>query len=539
MFYSMISWGQNIELVKDINLDGYSNPRLFVENDNLLYFIANDGVHGYEYWVTDGTSDGTKLLKDIGPLYPIYPISYDNKLYFKGYTDEDGDALWVTDGTESGTQLFKDFNSNNNFSPLGSFVVFKDKLYFGTKSGGYSVDLWVTDGTEGGTYLVKDFSTISNYSDGLATEMKPIVFGDKFYFFAHDCIDKFDIDNCNGWALWSSDGTESGTQIVKDINPTNTSLNYLGNLTVCNDKLYFTGNDGVHGTELWVTDGTESGTQMVKDIISGDGFGNPYELITYNDKLYFNANDGIHGTELWVTDGTEGGTNMVKDILPGEDFGSPINMTLFNNKIYFSARSNASRYDLYVSDGTENGTQVVTSKKFLNHSSNLTVFNDKLYFLDGNNERKLWVTDGTDLGTYELAPSGSFFDPLSDTTQLMVFQNALYLAANWSSQGSELWRITDSSLSNTKIQMTSNLLIFPNPTSNELFIKGGPINEKNLTIELIDVLGKTTVRLAKEPSITNNSEISVDLSNIANGLYIITIKSNDSIIHRSKIIKTD
>ena len=34
---------------------------------NRVYFIADDGVHGLELWVTDGTSGGTKLLKDVNP----------------------------------------------------------------------------------------------------------------------------------------------------------------------------------------------------------------------------------------------------------------------------------------------------------------------------------------------------------------------------------------------------------------------------------------------------------------------------------------
>jgi len=41
-----------------------------------------------------------------------------------------------------------------------------------------------------------------------------------------------------------------------------------------NGKLYFNANDGVHGRELWATDGTEAGTQLVKDISPGrDSYG--------------------------------------------------------------------------------------------------------------------------------------------------------------------------------------------------------------------------------------------------------------------------
>jgi ELWxxDGT repeat protein len=34
-------------------------------------------------------------------------------------------------------------------------------------------------------------------------------------------------------------------------------------------KLFFTAGDGVHGRELWTSDGTEAGTVLVKDIKPG------------------------------------------------------------------------------------------------------------------------------------------------------------------------------------------------------------------------------------------------------------------------------
>ena len=51
----------------------------------------------------------------------------------------------------------------------------------------------------------------------------------------------------------------------------------------------------------------------------------PKHLTVYNNKLYFSADDGTHGHELWVYDGTNTPT-MVADININEDsynYGSP------------------------------------------------------------------------------------------------------------------------------------------------------------------------------------------------------------------------
>src|SRR5690606_11747184 len=115
-----------------------------------------------------------------------------------------------------------------------------------------------------------------------------------------------------------------GTQMVKDINPGGQSYWYPSDrpglaptMAEFNDKLYFTAVHDSFGAELWVTDGTEAGTEMVIDIDEDNGVGpttnysGPYNLTVMNDKLYFTTSNDAYGHQLWVTEGTAETTQII------------------------------------------------------------------------------------------------------------------------------------------------------------------------------------------------------------------------------------
>ena len=110
--------------------------------------------------------------------------------------------------------------------------------------------------------------------------------------------------------------------MVADINSGAGDSNPM-TLTVFDNLMFFTANDGVHGKELWVSDGTAAGTTIVKDINVGlgDGFDSRLvlEFFEFENELIFRATDGVHGQELWVSDGTSSGTQMIVDSSPGND----------------------------------------------------------------------------------------------------------------------------------------------------------------------------------------------------------------------------
>ena len=64
-----------------------------------------------------------------------------------------------------------------------------------------------------------------------------------------------------GDELWKSDGTSSGTTMVKDIWP-GIQSGAAGNFSKLINKLLFTGNDGVSGYTTWQSDGSAEGTKI-------------------------------------------------------------------------------------------------------------------------------------------------------------------------------------------------------------------------------------------------------------------------------------
>ena len=94
-------------------------------------------------------------------------------------------------------------------------------------------------------------------------------------------------DNTDGWELWVSDGTEEGTEMLRDFYPSGPTDSPPTSLFAYNDKLYFSAHGDSNGKELWVSDGTEEGTMLMVDIALGSANSAPEDLLELNDNLFF------------------------------------------------------------------------------------------------------------------------------------------------------------------------------------------------------------------------------------------------------------
>ncbi len=261
---------------------------------NSVFFPATDAEHGTELWKSDGTPEGTSLVKDILPGPSSSGIDQLTRsgvgVFFTAINPADSTTvLWRTDGTESGTSILRSFGG---FAPERLADLQGTLLFFVQIPD--ARQLWWTDGTPGGTTFVRSFPAVSTTSPGTVAG--------GFLFFGWS-------DSLGNSQLWRTDGTASGTILLAPVLPEE--------LTAVGGQVLFAVVDAAHGRELWRSDGTPEGTCLVTDLAQGVEWGDPRALTAVGARLYFKGTDGTHGRELWRSDGTPGGTLRVTDVFPG------------------------------------------------------------------------------------------------------------------------------------------------------------------------------------------------------------------------------
>ena len=403
----------NFGILKDINTDyNYgSEPSGFTEMGGKYYFSAGDSS-GLELWVTDGTTAGTTMIKDINVgYYSSYPASFTvmgSKLYFTADDGENGRELWSTDGTAGGTTMVKNIHPSAG-SDISNLTAIGNKLYFAAHNGVNSDAPWVSDGTEIGTFIL---STTDNNPAGFSAIGNNVVF-------VASTTD-------SGTELYITNGTLVGTQLLIDLLPGSDSPS-INNLTSNGSFAFFTATDSGNGQEVWKTDGTAAGTAMVKNIGPGIDGSYPDYFSVIDNLLYFSANDGTHGTEPWVSDGTESGTNLLFDVVAGQTGSSPRGFAKVGSKVIFTNDTEVFAYDTL----SQNVEQVHQYKAYSYETSQGPIyfqkFGEEVLFksLSAPTVSGLFSSDGTKAGTTKIISSSDY-----GLNNFRAFDNFILFDAN-------------------------------------------------------------------------------------------------------------
>lgn len=450
--------GTNVTTIRQ----GFTSINGLSVHGSTLYFTANDGITGEELWKSDGSTAGTTILKDINPdntisnYYLSLRASLNGILYFCSVTPGKGVEVWKTDGTTAGTVRVTDINDDPANSGLYQLQVAGNQIIF-IVDGPNIRGLWKTNGTAAGTSQVTTFRVRNVYpvgshvifngetasglglykSDlttagtnlitrpaGLASRPSKITNAGGTAFFLAD-------DGVHGNDLWKSDGTASGTQLVKEVFPGTSSVSLEFEATI-NNTVYFVTNLNV----LWRSDGTAGGTIKLKDVSAGSsGTSRIFGVTAVNNIIFFGVQDGDENSQLWKTDGTVANTVMVKSLVATSEF-EPVT---FNGKLYFGAYNGVDGYQLWKSDGTSSGTVLIgnppSSSGYYFSGAGMIVNGNFLYYMGvGQNGLCLVRTDGTASGTTEIKTLSG------DVSDLHSAGGLVYFTIVQTGSAESLWR---------------------------------------------------------------------------------------------------
>jgi len=453
-FIAHTGFSQTLSLVKNFNPDGgLYDTYTFQHLGDKMGFIANDGIHGHEYWVTDGTPAGTYAITNfpeadgfINGFSSVVVIVNDKALFFHN------DTLYATDGLAAGPTLLMDYLPDYTEGTTGFATVipysYNGKVYYLIGDNDHEQDLYLSDGTAAGTQLIHNTPGGSDASNFLGVVnnklminyrvpeipdseelfritlassephlVKDIYPGDNGSWpqkpFSAGTALFFEADHPTfGREVWITNGTAAGTVMLGDINEgvgiNNTDPVYE---TIFNDELFFWGRSNVYGYELYHAPLDGSPAVLLKDINPGisNAFDGPVmnqpNLAQLNDILLFKAISSGTGEEIWRTDGTPEGTFLLKDIRPGANGSDPQYFYVRDSLLYFQADNGPADHEYWVSDGTAGGTFLlkdidpgtggVEGNGGISFPAKGTIFQEETT----SNGEEWWVTDGTSEGT--------------------------------------------------------------------------------------------------------------------------------------------
>jgi trimeric autotransporter adhesin len=400
------------ELVFDLNRGTTplgSNPGQFVSFGSIVLFTADDGIHGRELWQSDGTTAGTHMVIDLipGPRGASFRFKKNGDSVYFSATDELSQTTNFYRLLPGQGQLPENIASFGNHQIYYFEMLLNRWIFIVVTQSHNDFELWTIDGIS--PHRIGNVTVGPLYGgneNNLLTTLNNLIF-----FPGQDAT--------HGQEIWCSDGTDSGTRMVRDINPGEQSSTPIGMVSFAG-AVVFTANDGSHGTEIWRTDGTQMGTSMVEDLDSGTESGAGWTQVgvfaKLNDKIYFPAQNGNQGYELYSMDAGFH-IDLVKDIAEGKRSSNINFLTSGSHYVYFTADDKDKGATLWRTDGTSAGTGIIVDpypKKDQLYIFVTQVQDDHLVFLtwDQSGGLNVWASDGTPERTKIIATAenvGSFF----------------------------------------------------------------------------------------------------------------------------------
>ena len=449
-------------------LQDTSRIQILGTNGSVALFADQRG----RIWRTDGTAAGTFRLGNVTSEGPALVGPDGRTFFFAGCNRPFGCEPWKSDGTREGTAMIRDLRPGRKSSDPALFTGGRGRVLFAAN---FRRSLWATDGTAGGTV------ELARNSDGVIEQILPHggqvffttflgsaqvwVVGQKpeslrlvqslpsaFYFHSglglgeaggRVFITRVNDDGTS--TLWETDGTSRGTRPLVPIeeqlplrfftlggnrvvfaasreegkypqlwylDPGMKSPRRLGSPRLLlpqyqiqlGDRLFFIAIGPDNGASLWVTDGTRGGTRLVQDLCPGACQNGLFLLRAVGGHLFFTDVE----SRLWTTDESGEDPVLLSQVLPAGYDGLVDLAPLRSGRFVFSGFDEREGSQPWVSDLTPGGTDRIlplgTTLASGSRIWGLTPFGNKVLFSGCDGESSgVFVSDGTAAGTFLLA----------------------------------------------------------------------------------------------------------------------------------------
>ncbi|HQM32007.1 MAG TPA: hypothetical protein PKX85_05620 [Candidatus Hydrogenedentes bacterium] len=450
-----------------------SMPQRLSVIDDVLYFSADDGVHGRELWAVD-RQHHPRMVADIEPgpgsSSPEQFHAGQGNVIFTATTSASGTEPWLLNPAGGPPRQLADLAPGPKSSPAALVSPSPGRLLAFVGTNGTACTLWRVNLDSLTLELVKRAGTwtenayaalnsgallfssqnqlwISNgTAEGTVVLLEQTINIGEIASLGERAILSMVHPEC-GFELFVCDGTPNSIALLRDIMPGLEGSNPR-NFFSTGERVFFEADDGDHGLELWVTDGSLEGTYLVKDILPGKGSSDPHYFAQCGDAVYFAATDGASGIELWRSNGTGAGTWRVSELAPVSGSGAVWSIMSFKDKVFFCSDSQAFGEEVFYTAGAPGGATVlmdVVPGPGSSGPDNLTVFGDDLFFTcnDGKHGEELWMSAGQ--AGRPVLVADIYAPPAekalsSSPRHLTPFQGGLLFCARDIGHGAELWR---------------------------------------------------------------------------------------------------
>ncbi len=279
-------------------------------------------------WLTDGLLSGTTQVSDVevGGANLTSVAQQGDGMYFSGRSNTGTSTydLWVTDGRNRNTRRVAVAEGViDQVTVAGPHVFFEVRRVISPSPNFVSEkSLWRYDialGVAGRLAILPESAGI----------LGPV--GDQVAL-AREGTDQVR-------RLWLSDDGPAGMHVLGDIQNPSRFANAPIPPPASDGRWIFMAQDADHGVEPWLTDGTATGTRILRDLNPGPAKAQPGNFVPCGNRFIFTANLG-EGRGYWISDGTPSGTRLMPEVLR---WGLPDVMGCIGDTLIFSVPEGSGR----------------------------------------------------------------------------------------------------------------------------------------------------------------------------------------------------